>query len=91
MHFKAKKQFELSHLKDIFKFSVTALRELSNNIVLPLSKEMSQLLLRLSIITETVLTWTFINVNLPKKLISVFESDQNPSLRPGAAWKEVCS
>ena len=32
---------------------------------------------------------TFINVNLPKKLISVFEADQNPSLRPGATWKEL--
>ena len=68
---------------------MTALRELSGNIVLPLAPEMSQLLRRLAAISETVLTWTFINVNLPKKLISVFESDQNPSLRPGAAWKEV--
>ena len=28
-------------------------------------------------------------MNLPKKLISVFEADQNPSLRPGATWKEL--
>jgi len=89
VHFKAKKHFELTDLQNIFKFSVTALKELSENIVLPLSTEMSNLLRRLAYIAETVLTWTFINVNLPKKLISVFESDQNPSLRPGAAWKEV--
>ena len=30
-----------------------------------------------------------LKINLPKKLISVFESDQNPSLRPGATWKET--
>jgi len=89
VHFKAKKQFELTDLQNIFRFSVSALRELASNIVLPLSEEMAHLLRRLTIISETVLTWTFINVNLPKKLISVFESDQNPSLRPGAAWKEV--
>ena len=28
-------------------------------------------------------------VNLPKKLISVFESDQSPSLRPSQTWKEI--
>ena len=89
IHFKAKKQFESTDLQNIFKFSVGALRELAATIVLPLSQEMSGLLRRLIIISETVLSWTFINVNLPKKLISVFEADQNPSLRPNVAWKEV--
>jgi len=89
VHFKAKKQFELTDLQNIFRFSVGALRELAAAIVLPLTEERSLLLRRLTVIAETVLTWTFINVNLPKKLISVFESDQNPSLRPGAAWKDV--
>ena len=89
VHFKVKKQFESSDLQTIFKFSIGALRELSNQIVLPLSVEMEYLVRRLVIIAETVLSWTFINVNLPKKLISVFESDQSPSLRPGVAWKEI--
>ena len=89
VHFKAKKQFESTDLQNIFRFSVGALRELASTIVLPLSQEMSVLLRRLIIISETVLSWTFINVNLPKKLISVFEADQNPSLRPSAVWKEV--
>ena len=89
VHFKAKKQFESTDLQNIFRFSVGALRELAANLVLPLSEEMRNLVRRLTVISETVLSWTFINVNLPKKLISVFESDQNPSLRPGAAWKEV--
>ena len=89
VHFKAKKQFESTDLQNIFRFSVGALRELAANLVLPLNEEMRNLVRRLTVISETVLSWTFINVNLPKKLISVFEADQNPSLRPGAAWKEV--
>ena len=89
VHFKAKKQFESTDLQNIFRFSVGALRELAANLVLPLNEELRNLVRRLTVISETVLSWTFINVNLPKKLISVFEADQNPSLRPGAAWKEV--
>jgi len=89
VHFKVKKQFEGSDLQTIFKFSINALKELSNQIVLPLSNEMEYLFRRLVMIAEAVLSWTFINVGLPKKLISVFESDQSPSLRPGVAWKEI--
>ena len=89
VHFKVKKQFEQTDLQNIFRFSVAALRELAANMVLPLNDEMRNLVRRLTVISATVLSWTFINVNLPKKLISVFENDQNPSLRPGAAWKEV--
>ena len=89
IHFKVKKQFESSDLQTIFKFSVSALKELSAQITVPLGAEMEYLLRRLIMISETVLSWTFINVNLPKKLISVFESDQSPSLRPGVAWKDI--
>ncbi len=91
VHFKAKKQFELTDLKAIFEFCVQALQELFSSIppVPPLPQEMNNLVLRLITLAESVLSWTFINVNLPKKLISVFESDQNPSLRPGAPWKET--
>lgn len=55
----------------------------------PIAPQTQNLVLRLITLAESVLSWTFINVNLPKKLISVFESDQNPSLRPGASWKDV--
>ena len=89
LHFKVKKQFESTDLQTIFRFSISALKELSAQIVLPLNSDMEYLLRRLVMISETVLSWTFINVNLPKKLISVFESDQSPSLRPGVAWKEI--
>ena len=47
------------------------------------------LVFRLTTLAESVLSWSFINVHLPKKLISVFETDQNPSHRPGAPWKDV--
>jgi len=67
VHFKVKKQFEVTDLRTIFQFSVAALKELSAQIVLPMSPEMEYLLRRLLMISETVLTWTFINVNLPKK------------------------
>ncbi len=90
MHFRAKKQFELTDLKAIFEFCLHALKELYPNIPsTPLTLEMNNLLLRLIKLAESVLSWTFININLPKKLISVFEADQNPSLRPGAPWKET--
>ncbi len=92
VHFKAKKQFELTDLKSIFEFCVRALRELCDRIMTsppPLPPELNNLVLRMTTLAESVLSWTFINVNLPKKLISVFEADQNPSLRPGATWKET--
>ncbi len=91
VHFRAKKQFELTDLKAIFEFCVQALKEIFPGLpsAPPLAPEMNNLVLRLTTLAENVLSWTFINVNLPKKLISVFESDQNPSLRPGAPWKET--
>lgn len=89
VHFKAKKQFELTDLKSIFEFCVQALRELCGRITVPLEPQLNNLVLRLCTLAESVLSWTFINVHLPKKLISVFESDQNPSLRPGAPWKDT--
>ena len=90
VHFKAKKQFELTDLKSIFEFCLQALRQLAPTLTtVPIPAEKHNLILRLTTLAEAVLSWTFINVNLPKKLISVFESDQNPSLRPGATWKET--
>ena len=86
----AKKQFELTDLKSIFEFCLQALRQLAPTLTtVPIPAEKHNLTLRLTTLAEAVLSWTFINVNLPKKLISVFESDQNPSLRPGATWKDT--
>jgi hypothetical protein len=55
VHFKVKKQFEISDLQNIFKFSVTALKELAAQIVLPLSVDLENLIRRLVIIAESVL------------------------------------
>eukprot|EP00094_Tigriopus_californicus_P000138 TCALIF_00134-PA protein Name:"Similar to xpo4 Exportin-4 (Xenopus laevis)" AED:0.05 eAED:0.05 QI:354/0.88/0.9/1/1/1/10/107/1127 len=89
IHFRVKKQFELTDLKSIFQFCIQALQELSNRVQQPIEPDLNNLLLRLISLTESVLSWNFINVHLPKKLISVFESDQNPSLRPGITWKDI--
>ena len=79
------KQLIYNHLL-MFCYSFT---ELTPNLTVPIPPERSNLVLRLSTLAESILTWSFISINLPKKLISVFEADQNPSLRPGASWKEV--
>ena len=89
-HFKAKKQFELTDLMSIFQFCLHALKELSLTLTtVPIPPERHNLVLRLTTLAESVLSWSFINVHLPRKLISVFETDQNPSLRPGAPWKDI--
>ncbi|XP_076041566.1 exportin-4-like isoform X2 [Oratosquilla oratoria] len=87
-HFKAKKQFEGTDLRRIFHFTVSLLGEVLN-VDGELSDEISALLNKLLIIAETTLTWSFISLHLPKRLMSVFEQDQNPSLRPGQQWKET--
>ena len=80
----------MTDLKSIFEFCLQALRQLTPTLTtVPIPAEKHNLILRLTTLAEHVLSWTFINVNLPKKLISVFESDQNPSLRPGAPWKDT--
>ena len=68
---------------------MTALKELTPTLTPNMPPERSNLVLRLTTLAESILSWSFISINLPKKLISVFESDQNPSLRPGASWKDT--
>ncbi|KAF5270418.1 hypothetical protein FQR65_LT05606 [Abscondita terminalis] len=97
IHFKAKKQFEATDLRKIFKFSIQLLSEIIKNGTLDVNsvKLMEQLL----IITAGVLTFLKNNLLslmfyiLPKRLIgvyeSVYEADQSPSLRLGVSWKEV--
>jgi len=72
IHFKAKKQFELTDLKSIFQFCVQALKELTPNLTVPIPPERSNLVLRLSTLAESILTWSFISINLPKKTNQCF-------------------
>ena len=58
VHFRAKRQFELTDLKVIFQFCLQALKELcpilSNA---PFAPELTNLVVRLTTLAETVLTW----------------------------------
>ncbi|CAL4214717.1 unnamed protein product, partial [Meganyctiphanes norvegica] len=87
-HFKAKKQFEGSDLRRIFHFIVGLVGEVLK-VEGKLNEELSSLLLKLLTIAENTLTWSFISLHLPKRLMSVFEQDQNPSLRPGQQWRDT--
>jgi hypothetical protein len=60
VHFKAKKQFEVSSLKRIFKFCIQALGELTKSDIL---ESMLPLIKHLLSICESVLMWGFIHVN----------------------------
>ncbi|XP_063971922.1 exportin-4-like isoform X2 [Diachasmimorpha longicaudata] len=89
-HFNVKRHFEVTDLKRIFKFSMSALSELTKDGIpdpsLPLVKHLLS-------ITEGVLVWGFIYANLPKRLMGVFEavheSDNSPALRMGPYWRDV--
>ena len=84
VHFKAKKQFELTDLKSIFEFCLQALEELIPKMATSSPQEtaeLKQLVLRLIMLTESILSWSFITITLPKKLVSLFEADINPSFR----------
>jgi hypothetical protein len=48
---------------------VTALKELSASLTLPIQPDRHNLIFRLTTLAEAVLSWSFINVNLPKKLV----------------------
>lgn len=60
VHFKAKKQFEVTVLKRIFKFCISALDELTKNGILEASLPLIKHLLAIS---EGVLVWGFIYAN----------------------------
>ena len=84
IHFRVKRQFEGTDLKRIFHFIVTALQSFVGEEDKTLNRESCLLLSRLLAIAESVLSWFFVpSTMLPKRLIGVFEADQNPSLRPG--------
>ncbi|XP_037079811.1 exportin-4-like [Pollicipes pollicipes] len=88
-HFTAKKQFEVSDLKRVFEFCLSTLVEAEK---LPALNTPQQVTLvdRLLRITESILSWSFTNFNIKsQRLIAVFESEQNPSLRPGIQWRDL--
>lgn len=60
VHFKVKKQFEITDLKRIFKFCVGALSELTKN---DIQEALLPLIKHLLSITEGVLVWGYISAN----------------------------
>lgn len=91
-HFKTKKQFEGTDLKRIFEFSVEALGEIMKTKA-PYSQEILSVLGPLLSIADSILCWGFIQSNVPKRLISVFETiyecEQPSSLRLSNQWKDI--
>ncbi|KAF0299696.1 Exportin-4 [Amphibalanus amphitrite] len=94
-HFMAKKQFEVSDLRRIFEFCLSTLAEAEKLPALNTPQQMT-LVDRLLRITESILSWSFTNFNInilymrsSQRLIAVFESEQNPSLRPGVNWRQL--
>ncbi|XP_018403866.1 PREDICTED: exportin-4-like [Cyphomyrmex costatus] len=89
VHLKEKKQFEQSDMKKIFKFCVEVFSALIkkdfDESTLPLVKSL------LSIV-ESMLVWGFIYVNLPTRLLymwEVHESGNNPPLNIHTSWQDV--
>lgn len=91
-HFKAKKQFEGTELKRIFKFCIEVLSEIVKNDT-PYPPNIVSLLNYLLSIVEDILSWGFISMLMPKRLIGVYEAvyqaDQAPALRLSANWRDV--
>ncbi|XP_049846126.1 exportin-4-like isoform X1 [Schistocerca gregaria] len=91
-HFKAKKQFEGTDLKRIFEFCVEALGEIMKTKA-PYQQEILSVLRPLLSIADAILCWGFIQSNVPKRLIGVFETiyecEQPSSLRLTSQWKDM--
>lgn len=91
-HFRAKKQFEVIHLRKIFEMALKAIEELMSVIDLDNSGH-AHLLLELLNIEEQILMWGYVSPLLPKRLIGLFETitktDQTPSLRLNVQWEQI--
>lgn len=90
-HFKAKKQFELMHLRNIFEMMLNAIEQISKGLDLKNSLH-ANLLLEFLNIEEQILLWGYVSPLLPKRLIGIFETvtkDQSPSLRLNIQWERV--
>lgn len=91
-HFKAKKHFENSDLKKVFIMILEAMKELlkvydnMNSMHLHLMKQFLNIM-------ELILTWSFISVMIPKKIINICETvaktNQAPPLRLSIIWENV--
>lgn len=91
-HFKAKKNFENSDLKKVFVMILDSMKELlkvyenTNSMHLHLMKQFLNIM-------ELILTWSFISVMIPKKIISICETvaktNQAPPLRLSIHWESV--
>ncbi|KAH6927260.1 hypothetical protein HPB50_001221 [Hyalomma asiaticum] len=89
VHLRAKKSFEVNHLRKVFQFCQQGLREAANRLGTgPMRPEDRNLLRRLLQLSEQLLSWNFqFSMMLPRKLVGLFESQQTPTLRPGMDWK----
>lgn len=91
-HFKAKKHFEATDLKQIFQFCLRVLDEIIK-LETPYNENVNTCLKHLLSITESILTWGYISPMLPKRVIglfeAVYESDPAPALRLNGMWKDV--
>lgn len=91
-HFKAKKQFELMHLRNIFEMVLNAIEQISKGLDLK-NVLHANLLLEFLNIEEQILLWGYVSPLLPKRLIGLFETinktDQSPSLRLNIQWERV--
>ncbi|KAL1435979.1 hypothetical protein MTO96_010739 [Rhipicephalus appendiculatus] len=89
VHLRAKKSFEANHLRKVFQFCQQGLREAANRLGNgPVRPEDRNLLRRLLLLSEQLLSWNFqFSMLLPRKLVGLFEAQQTPTLRPGLDWK----
>lgn len=89
VHLRAKKSFEANHLRKVFQFCQQGLREAANRLGTgPVRPEDRNLLRRLLLLSEQLLSWNFqFSMLLPRKLVGLFEAQQTPTLRPGLDWK----
>lgn len=91
-HFKAKKQFELMHLRNIFEMVLNAIEQISKGLDLKNSLH-ANLLLEFLNLEEQILLWGYVSPLLPKRLIGLFETinktDQSPSLRLNIQWERA--
>lgn len=90
-HFKAKKQFEMMHLRNIFEMMLNTIEQIAKGLDLK-NPQHANLLLEFLNIEEQILLWGYVSPLLPKRLIGLFETvtkDQSPSLRLNIQWERV--
>ncbi|KAH8021525.1 hypothetical protein HPB51_015921 [Rhipicephalus microplus] len=78
-----------NHLRRVFQFCQQGLREAASRLGNgPVRPEDRNLLRRLLLLSEQLLSWNFqFSMLLPRKLVGIFEAQQTPTLRPGQDWR----